>query len=66
MNIEPIEVDEATFRYEMNNSKMATDLLSAGIRSFEKDGNTLKDMIRARILELEAQPNSEVKADEKA
>ena len=38
--------------YEMNNSKMATDLLSAGIRSFEKDGDTLKDMIKARIIEL--------------
>ena len=31
---------------------MATDLLSAGIRSFEKDGETLKEMIMKRILEL--------------
>lgn len=52
MDINAINVDEATFRYEMNNSKMATDLLSAGIRSFEKDGDTLKDMIKARIIEL--------------
>ena len=36
----------------MNNNKMATDLLSAGIRSFEKDGNTLKEIIRSRICEL--------------
>lgn len=36
----------------MNKSKMATDLLSAGIRSFEKDGETLKEMIMKRILEL--------------
>jgi len=35
----PLEkIDEATFRYEMNKSKMATDLLSAGIRNFENDG----------------------------
>lgn len=31
---------------------MANDLLSAGIRSFEKDGDTLKDMIRKRVVEL--------------
>ncbi len=36
----------------MNKSQMANDLLSAGIRSFEKDGDTLKDMIKKRILEL--------------
>jgi len=29
---------------------MATDLLSAGIRSFEQDGETLKEMIRKRVL----------------
>lgn len=29
---------------------MATDLLSAGIRSFEQDGDTLKSMIRKRII----------------
>lgn len=36
----------------MNKSKMATDLLSQGIRSFEKDGNELKDIIRKKIEEL--------------
>lgn len=34
MDIEEINVDEKLFRYEMNKSKMAIDLLSAGIRSF--------------------------------
>lgn len=34
LDIEPIEINETTFRYEMNKSKMATDLLSAGIRKF--------------------------------
>jgi len=37
----------------MNKSKMATDLLSQGIRSFEKDGQELKDIIAARIQELQ-------------
>jgi transaldolase len=52
LEIEEVQVDEAGFRYEMNKSKMATDLLSAGIRSFEQDGETLKEMIRKRINEL--------------
>jgi len=43
----------------MNNSKMATDLLSAGIRSFEKDGDTLKEMIVKRINELSTAPKAE-------
>lgn len=52
MDIEEINVDEVLFRYEMNKSKMATDLLSAGIRSFEQDGETLKNMIKKRISEI--------------
>lgn len=35
----------------MNKSKMATDLLSAGIRKFEEDGDKLKSMIRKLIEE---------------
>jgi transaldolase len=50
--IAPVDASEESFRYEMNKSKMATDLLSQGIRSFEKDGNELKDIIRKRIQEL--------------
>lgn len=57
MDIEEVDVDEASFRYEMNKSKMATDLLSAGIRSFEQDGDTLKEMIKKRILELHPAKN---------
>lgn len=49
MDIEKIHISETLFRYEMNKSKMATDLLSAGIRKFEEDGNKLKDMIRERL-----------------
>jgi len=33
----------------MNNSKMATDLLSAGIRKFEEDGNKVKLIIRKKL-----------------
>lgn len=33
----------------MNKSKMATDLLSAGIRKFEEDGNKLKAIIREKL-----------------
>ena len=52
LEIEEIESDEATFYYEMNKSKMATDLLSAGIRKFEEDGDKLKSMIRKIIEEV--------------
>lgn len=38
IDIEAVKVSEKSFRYEMNKSKMATDLLSQGIRNFEKDG----------------------------
>lgn len=49
LDIQEITINEGTFRYEMNKSKMATDLLSAGIRKFEEDGDKLKTMIRAAI-----------------
>ena len=49
MEIEEVYITESIFRYEMNNSKMATDLLSAGIRKFEEDGNKLKGMIRQAV-----------------
>ena len=53
--IEEEKLSEEVFRYEMNKSKMATDLLSQGIRSFEKDGETLKGMIRVKLHELYGQ-----------
>lgn len=52
LDIKSIDASEESFRYEMNKSKMATDLLSQGIRSFEKDGNELKDIIRKKIEEV--------------
>ena len=52
LDIEEIGASEEEFRYTMNNSKMATDLLSAGIRSFEDAGNELKALIRKAIEDL--------------
>lgn len=49
MEIEEIYADETTFRYLMNKNKMATDLLSAGIRKFEEDGDKLKKIIREEV-----------------
>lgn len=49
MDIAEVFINEASFRYEMNKSKMATDLLSAGIRKFEEDGDKLKVMIKQAI-----------------
>ena len=49
MDITEVFINEASFRYEMNKSKMATDLLSAGIRKFEEDGDKLKGMIKEAI-----------------
>lgn len=33
----------------MNKNKMATDLLSAGIRKFEEDGDKLKEIIKIEL-----------------
>lgn len=36
----------------MNRSKLATDLLSAGIRTFEDAGTELKELIRKTFADL--------------
>lgn len=46
MKIADVDASEESFRYLMNRSKLATDLLSAGIRSFEDSGSELKTIIR--------------------
>ena len=52
----------------MNKSAMATDLLSAGIRKFEEDGDKLKTIIREAIAEFfkkeEKQPEPEAEKNE--
>ena len=43
----------------MNNSKMATDLLSAGIRKFEEDGQKLKEIIKKHLSEKQEDKNED-------
>ena len=68
LDIQEVHIDEASFRYEMNKSAMATDLLSAGIRKFEEDGDKLKTIIREAIAEFfkkeEKQPEPEAEKNE--
>ncbi|XP_067946902.1 probable transaldolase [Watersipora subatra] len=49
MDIERIEMNEAAFRWMLNEDQMATDKLSDGIRKFKADGRKLEDLLRARL-----------------
>lgn len=49
MTIDPINIDEKTFRYMLNQNAMATEKLSEGIRLFEKDLNKIKDLIKLKL-----------------
>ncbi len=49
MSIEKIEVDEATFRWNLNENAMATDKLADGIRKFAADQLKLEKYILNRI-----------------
>ncbi len=44
-----IPVDEASFRWQMNDDAMATEKLAEGIRQFAKDLAALRTMITARL-----------------
>lgn len=46
---EKIEIDEAKFRWMLNEDVMATDKLSDGIRKFAADGAKLRAMIKSLI-----------------
>ena len=41
--------DEAKFRWELFADQMAFDKLHEGIRGFTKDGNTLKELLKAKV-----------------
>jgi len=41
--------NEVAFRYDFNGNPMAVDKLSQGIRSFDADARTLKEILRAKI-----------------
>lgn len=45
-SIEKIQLDEATFRYQLNDNAMATEKLAEGIRNFVKDQVKLETLIR--------------------
>jgi transaldolase len=47
--VEPVEMDEKRFRWEINEDAMATEMLSAGIRAFAKDLTTLRDIVRRKL-----------------
>lgn len=48
-DIKKIELNEATFRWMMNEDQMATDKLSAGIRQFAADAIKLEDMLKLKL-----------------
>jgi transaldolase len=49
MDIDPIEMDEKTFRWMMNEDPMATEKLAEGIRSFAADIVKLEAIIRKKM-----------------
>jgi len=51
MDIKRQEMDEATFRWLMNEDQMATDKLSDGIRKFAADAIKLEEMLRQKLQE---------------
>jgi transaldolase len=49
MNLEKIKLDEAAFRWSLNQDPMATDKLSDGIRRFAVDIEKLEDMLKIAL-----------------
>ena len=49
MNIDRVAMDEATFRWMLNEDAMATEKLTEGIRGFSADLNKLKTYLRDRM-----------------
>ena len=49
LDIERVEADEKTFRWEMNEDAMATDKLADGIRKFAVDAVKLENMLRGML-----------------
>lgn len=46
LDLDPVEISENIFRWEMNEDAMANDKLSDGIRKFAADAIKLEDMLR--------------------
>lgn len=49
LTIEKISMNEAAFRWELNDDKMACDKLSEGIRKFAEDAVKLENMVKAKM-----------------
>ena len=49
MDIQPIKLDEKTFRWLLSEDPMATDKLSEGIRNFAKDVVKLEQLLASKI-----------------
>lgn len=49
MDIDRVEADEKTFRWEMNEDAMANDKLSDGIRKFAADAVKLENMLQTLL-----------------
>jgi len=49
MDLPKIEMDEARFRWEMNEEQMANDKLSEGIRKFNIDSRKLENILREKM-----------------
>ena len=47
--VDPVTMDEKTFRWEMNADAMATDKLSDGIRKFDADHKKLIALVAKRM-----------------
>jgi transaldolase len=47
MDIQPVEFDEAAFRWALNEDPMATEKLAEGIRAFAADTRKLEALIQA-------------------
>merc|ERR1739848_928799 len=50
VDLEKITMDEATFRWMLNEDQMATEKLSEGIRKFAADQVKMDNMVRDRLL----------------
>lgn len=51
LDIEKIELDEAKFRWMLNEDEMATDKLAEGIRKFAADARKLEAILKKRLVE---------------
>jgi len=51
-DLNKIQIDEAKFRWEMNEDKMANDKLSEGIRNFAADSRKLEKILTEMLSKI--------------